>query len=117
MNTPLPSVDGSGAFGACYVDDLTQDTFREVIDPTSPSYGYWEYQVHATGEIICGMAEFVSYIPGRTFISYDNDATNVWMDANVNLGSGSAVIYVRTFSPYRQFVLRDRNINNDPPCQ
>ena len=105
------------AFGTCYVDDFSGDTFRQVVDPTSLAYGYWEYRVNATGEIICGIAEFVVYTPGRSHITYDNDASNVWMDANVNLGTGAAVIQVNTFSPYRRFILRDRNVYNNPPCQ
>jgi hypothetical protein len=103
-------------FGACYVDDYTGDTFSQVIDPTDPNFGFWQYHVQATGETICGIAEFVSYIPGHSHISYDNDASNVWMDTNVNLGAGTAVIQVNTFSPNRRFILRDRNIFNDPPC-
>jgi hypothetical protein len=109
------TVSGAG-FGTCYVDDFSGDTFRQVIDPTSLAYGYWEYRVNATGEIICGIAEFVVYTPGRSHITYDNDASNVWMDANVNLGTGAAVIQVNTFSPYRRFILRDRNVYNNPPC-
>jgi hypothetical protein len=110
------TVSGGGTFGACYVDDYTGDTFRQVIDPASEFFGYWEYHVQATNQTICGIAEYVSFIPGHSHITYDNDASNVWMNANVNLGAGTAVIQVTTFSPYHQYVLRDRNINNDPPC-
>jgi hypothetical protein len=111
------TVNSDAVFGVCYVDDASGDTFREVVDPNSSLYGYWEYHVAATGELLCGIAEYVSYVPGHSLVSYDNDASNVWMDANVNFGAGTAVIDVTRFSPYHRFVLRDRNIYNDPPCQ
>ena len=111
------TVGGAGLFGQCFVDDYSGDTWSIVTDPASPLYRFWRYRVNATGEIICGTANSLSYIPGRSLIASDNDDPRFFMDANVSYSSHTATVFVRDRSPLRQFVLRDRDIRNDPPCQ
>jgi hypothetical protein len=110
------TVGGAGLFGACFVDDYTGDTWSIVTDPASPLYRYWRYRVAATGEIICGTANYLSYVPNHSLVAYDNDDPRFYMNANVNYGAGTATVSIVDRSPSRRFVLRDRNIGNDPPC-
>jgi len=111
------TVGGSSLFGACFVDDYTGDTWSIVTDPASPLYRFWRYRVAATGEIICGTANFLSYVPGHSLTAYDNDDPRFFMNADVNYGSHTATVTVIDHSPRRRFILRDRNILNDLPCQ
>jgi hypothetical protein len=111
------TVGGTGLFGACFVDDYSGDTWSIVTNSASPLYRFWRYRVAATGEVICGTASYLSYVPGHSLIAYDRDDPRFYMDANVSYGSNTATVTVNDRSPIRRFVLRDRNILNDPPCQ
>jgi hypothetical protein len=110
---------GGGA-GVCIVDDATGDTFSEVVDRASSQYGYWEYHVAATGQTMSGRANAVSYAPGRSLVSYDNDFSpenRVYaMCANISFGTNSGTVRVTDRSDGRQYTLRDRNLRDDPPC-
>jgi hypothetical protein len=103
-------------FGVCVVGDSPADTFSQVTDTSSPLYGFWRYRVAATGEVFCGTASSLSYIPGRSLVSSDDDDPAVFMDANLSFGANSGTVKVVDRATGRQFVLRDRNLRNDPPC-
>ena len=107
---------GGGAFTACFVDDASGDTFSIDADPTSMTYGQWEYFVVATSTAIDGTADYVSYVPGRSLIAYDHTDTAYTMDANFNLGAKSGTTTVLERVTRVRHVLRDRNTANDPPC-
>jgi hypothetical protein len=103
-------------FGVCCVDDASGDTFSEVIDPTNPNVGYWQYHVAATGQTFCGIAERVNYVPGLSLTSSDRDDPHYVMQVNVDYAHGTCVARVTERDGNIQHVLRDRNINNNPPC-
>jgi len=63
-----------------------------------------------------GNAESVVSLPGRSLTAYDHDSTSVRMDLSVNESSGTATATVVQLRGNVRFVLRDRNIANDPPC-
>ncbi len=104
------------AFGVCLVGDGTGDTFSIVVDTASPFYGTWRYRVAATGEVFCGTASHLSYVPTRSLIAADIDDPVAFMNANVSFGSNAGTVTVTHRATNRQFRLRDRNLANDPPC-
>jgi len=73
--------------------------------------------VAATGEIFCGTASRVAFIPNRSLTASDNDDPRFFMNANLNYGSQTGTVKVVDRATGRQFVLRDRNLSNNPPCQ
>ncbi len=108
------------AFGVCIVNDgpvSERDTLRIVTDPMSPLYGFWQYTDVSTGTIYQGFAEFLVYVPGRSLVAYDHDSPNVRMDVRVDYGRNTATATVKNLITGVQFVLRDRNILDDPACQ
>ncbi|MBK6425872.1 MAG: HYR domain-containing protein [Blastocatellia bacterium] len=108
------------AFGVCIVNDgpvSERDTLKIVTDPTSALYGFWQYTDVSTGTIYQGFAEFLVYVPGRSLIAYDHDSPNVRMDVRVDYGRNTATATVKNLITGVQFVLRDRNILDDPACQ
>lgn len=103
-------------FDACCVDDATGDQFRHVVasvPPTSPLYGYWEYEVAATSEIFAGIGNHVAYRPGLSIIIDDNDDPVVYCHAEIDFPRRKCRVQVRDIPTGRNFVLRDRNINNN----
>jgi subtilisin-like proprotein convertase family protein len=112
-------------FDSCCVDDASGDIFRQVVasvPPTSPLYGYWEYQVAATSEIFAGIGNHVAYRPGLSIIIDDNDDPAVFCHAEIDFPRRKCRVQVRDITTGRNFVLRDRNINNNtctvaPPPQ
>jgi hypothetical protein len=94
----------------CAVDDVTRDSFREIVDPTSALYGAWEYHVAATGERFCGTANRVAYRPGASLTSSDTDDAHYWMSARLSFSSNTATVQVTDRATRRRFVLRDRNL-------
>ncbi len=105
------------AFGACFVDDATGDTISLVTDPASPVYGLWQLKVAATGAIIQGNAESVVLLPGRSLTAYDHNSPTVRMDLSVSYSARTATATVLNMATGARYVLRDRNIANNPPCQ
>jgi hypothetical protein len=106
----------TSAFTNCYVDDVTGDTLSINTDPTSALYRTWQYHVVATGQILAGSAEGLSYYPGHSLVAYDLDSATVKMDLNVNIGARTATTTVQDLTTHVTHTLRDRNITNDPPC-
>ncbi|MBK6425853.1 MAG: proprotein convertase P-domain-containing protein [Blastocatellia bacterium] len=112
-------------FDSCCVDDASGDIFRQVVasvPPTSPLYGYWEYEVAATSEIFAGIGNHVAYRPGLSIIIDDNDDPAVFCHAEIDFPRRKCRVQVRDITTGRNFVLRDRNINNNmctvaPPPQ
>ena len=103
-------------FDSCCVDDATGDVFRQVVasvPPTSPLYGYWEYEVAATSEIFAGIGNHVAYRPGLSIIIDDNDDPAVYCHAEIDFPRRKCRVQVRDITTGRNFVLRDRNINNN----
>ncbi len=103
-------------FDACCVDDASGDIFRHVVasvPSSSPLYGYWEYEVAATGEIFAGTALRVAYRPGLTIIMDDNDETTLFLHAEIDFIRNKCRVQVRDQTTGRNFVLRDRNLNNN----
>jgi subtilisin-like proprotein convertase family protein len=111
------TVNGAALFGVCVIDDLTGDTWSIVTDPMSPLYLTWRYRVALTGEVICGTANRFSFTPGRSLTASDNDDLRFFMDAIVDYSTNTSTVKVIDRQPRRRFVLRDRNLLNDPPCQ
>ncbi len=112
-------------FDSCCVDDASGDIFRQVVasvPPTSPLYGYWEYEVAATSEIFAGIGNHVAYRPGLSIIIDDNDDPAVYCHAEIDFPRRKCRVQVRDITTGRNFVLRDRNITNNtctvaPPPQ
>ena len=96
----------------CAVDDASGDSFRQIVDSRSSLYGAWEYRVAATGEQICGTATRVVYRPGRSLVTSDTDDPQYTMSAQLNFGSRVGTVVVRDRATNRQFVLRDRNLDD-----
>ncbi len=111
------TVTSVGAFGACAVDDFSGDTWSIVTDPNSPIFRFWRYRVAATGEVFCGTASAMAYIPNRSLTASDNDDPTLFMNANLNYGARAGTVKVVDRATGRQFVIKDRNLNNNPPCQ
>lgn len=101
--------------GVCFRDDATGDAFFEVTDAANPLYKMWTYRT-AGGRVFTGKADALTMIPGRSFTSYDRYETDYVMDANAILSIGTATVTVRVRATGESFTLRDRNINNNPPC-
>jgi hypothetical protein len=104
-------------FNACCVDDATGNTISIVADPASPLYGFWQFRVAATGQVLQGLAESVSYIPGHSLTAYDRDSPRVRMDIQINYGAGTCTATVLDYAAGGvRYVVRDRDITNNPPC-
>jgi hypothetical protein len=103
-------------FGVCVVDDASGDTFSQVVDRANPLYGYWRYHVAATNVTLCGRSNSISYYPGRSLISSTTNDPFVYESCNLNFGANSGTVTVRDYTTGRSYVLRDRNLANDPPC-
>jgi uncharacterized repeat protein (TIGR01451 family) len=89
----------------CLVDDFSGDTFTEVVDQDS-AFGFWRYTVAATGQIYCGVADYVGFSPGRSLVSRDTVTPGMTVSANLACGGGTAQV----FGPAgTTFTLRDRN--------
>ncbi|MBK6315294.1 MAG: proprotein convertase P-domain-containing protein [Blastocatellia bacterium] len=103
-------------FDSCCIDDASGDIFRQVVasvPSTSPLYGYWEYEVAATAEIFAGIGNHVAYRPGLSIIIDDNDDPAVFCHAEIDFPRRKCRVQVRDITTGRNFVLRDRNINNN----
>jgi hypothetical protein len=105
------------AFGGCFIDDATGNTLSLVTDSASPIYGFWQFRVAATGQILQGFAESVVLVPGHSLTAYDHDSPRTRMDLTVDFGTRTATATVRNLATGASYTLRDRNISNDPPCQ
>ncbi len=111
------TVTAGVAFTACYVDDATGDTISIVADAASPLYRLWQLRIAATGQIIQGNAEGLSFVPGRSLVAYDRDNPAYRMELNVSYSARTATASVTNLATRALVVVRDRNITNDPPCQ
>lgn len=104
-------------FGVCCVDDYSHDTFSQVVDRTSPIYGFWTYRVAATGTTMGGMADSLAYVPGRSLTSYDRNDPLWTMNANISFASRTGTVKVVERATGVSHVLRDRNTGDTPACQ
>lgn len=99
----------------CFRDDASGDTFTQVVDATSPLSGFWRYR-KANGTTLCGFAENMSFTPGVRLVSSDRNDPSLRMECNANFGSTTSTVQVTELSTGRRHTLRDRNVNNNPPC-
>ena len=102
-------------FDGCCVDDASGDTFQAVVasvPSSSPLYGSWQYTVAATGETFSGTANIVAYRPGASIVMRDTVSPNVAMYSQTDFSRHVCLVQVTDRLTGRQFVLRDRNINN-----
>ena len=107
-------------FGVCIVNDgpvIERDTLKIVTDPTSALYRFWQYTDVSGGIVYQGFAEYLVYVPGRSLIAYDHDSPNVRMDVRVDYSRNTATATVKYLVTGLEYVLRDRLILDDPPCQ
>jgi hypothetical protein len=111
------TVTSVGVFGACARDDASGDTWSIVTNPMSPLFRFWRYRVAATGELICGTASAMAFYPNRSLTASDNDDPRYFMNANLNYGARAGTVQVEDYLVDRRFVLRDRNLFDNPPCQ
>ena len=103
-------------FDSCCIDDASGDIFRQVVasvPSTSPLFGYWEYEVAATSEIFSGIAERVAYRPGLSIIMDDTSDPTLFLHAEIDFPRNKCRVQVRDNTTGRNFVLRDRNLNNN----
>lgn len=110
------TVTSVGAFDVCVFDDSSNDSWSIVTDTASPIYGFWRYRVAATGELFCGTASRLSYVPNRSLTASDTDDPRVFTNANISWGTRAGTVKLVDRATGRQFVLRDRNIL-DSVCQ
>ncbi len=101
----------------CLVDDASGDSFTEVVDSKSQLLGLWSYRIAASGVVLRGAAEYVSFVPGRSLVSRDADDPSLSMTASMNYSSRTGAVRVVERRGNVQHVLRDRNIADTPPCQ
>jgi hypothetical protein len=99
----------------CFRDDASGDTFFEVVDSTNPLFGFWRYRT-AAGVVYCAKAEYTSYVPGRSLISWNRTNAAYFMDCNANLGNRTATVTVTVRATNTRFTLRDRNTSDNPAC-
>lgn len=99
----------------CFRDDASGDTFTQVVDSSSPLFGFWRYR-KANGTTFCGFAENVSFTPGVRLVSSDRNDPGFRMECNANFGSTTSTVQVTELATGRRHTLRDRNVNNNPPC-
>jgi hypothetical protein len=99
----------------CFRDDSTGDTFFEVVDSSSPLFGFWRYRTGA-GAVYCAKAEFTNYQPGRSLVSWNHANSVYYMDTNANLANRTATVQLTVLSTNQRFTLRDSNTTNNPPC-
>ncbi|MBK6424952.1 MAG: HYR domain-containing protein [Blastocatellia bacterium] len=99
----------------CFRDDASGDTFTEVVDSASPLFGFWRYR-KANGTTFCGFAENVSFTSGVRLVSSDRNDSVFRMECNANFGSTTSTVQVTELATGRRHTLRDRNVNNNPPC-
>ncbi len=103
-------------FDGCCIDDYSGDIFRHVVasvPSTDPLYGYWEYEVAATGEVFSGIANRVAYRPGLSIVLEDSDDPVAFCHAEIDFPRNKCRVQVRDIPTGRNFVLRDRNLNNN----
>jgi hypothetical protein len=109
------SVTVNNPSSVCFRDDATGDTFFEVVDSTNPLFGFWRYRT-AAGVVYCAKAEFTSYVPGRSLVSWNHANTLYSMDCNANLANRTATVQLTILATGVRFTLRDSNTTNNPPC-
>ncbi len=103
-------------FDSCCVDDFTGDTFSTVVasvPSSSPLYGYWQYDVTATGESFMGTSSFVAYRPGLSLVMRDNDDPTYAMYVQIDYPRKKCLVQTTDRSTVRQFTLRDRDITDN----
>jgi hypothetical protein len=75
------------------------DTFEIVTDVASPAYRLWRYRVASTGTTLTGVANGLTYVPGRSLLAYDTDYSaenpQLSMSANVNLAAVGGTVTVQ----------------------
>ncbi len=103
-------------FTNCCVDDATGNVLSIDADPASAGYGTWQLTFADGSPSLMGVAEHVSYIPGHSLIASDHDSPTVAMDMYINFGARTCVGKVQNRITGAQYVIRDRNITNNPPC-
>jgi hypothetical protein len=118
LGTPSCSftVTVRSAFSLCVADDASGDVISIVADRASPLYRLWQLRVASTGQVLEGRAERLVFTPGRSLVASDHDSRLVRMDLTVNFGARTATATVVDLVSGRRFIIRDRNIANDPPC-
>ena len=99
----------------CFRDDASGDTFTQVVDSASPLYGFWRYR-KANGTTFCGFAESISFTQGVRLVSSDRNDPVYRMECNANFGATTSTVQVTELATNRRHTLRDRNVNNNPPC-
>jgi len=100
----------------CLRDDASGDTFTQIVDSANPLFGFWRYR-KANGTTFCGFAESVSYTPGVRLVSSDRNDPAFRMECNASFSSATSTVQVTELATGKRHTLRDRNINNNPPCQ
>jgi hypothetical protein len=87
-----------------------------VTNPASPLFRFWRYRVAATGELLCGTASSLAFYPNRSLTAADNDDRRFFMEAYLNYGARTGTVHIEDYQLNRRFILRDRNLFDNPPC-
>jgi subtilisin-like proprotein convertase family protein len=106
----------------CMVNDGPADQahyIRAVLNPPAASSalrGYYEVRRAGATGVYCGIANQVTYVPGRSLIFNDTDDAHqtLFLNANLALRSGSATHTNQC--TFQQTVIRDRNLS-DSTCE
>ncbi len=106
----------TSTFTVCCVDDGTGNIIAIDTNPMSGNYGAWQLTIVATGQTVTGVAEYVHDVPGHSLIAYDHDGPTSRLDLNLNYASHTCTATIRDLTNNARYVIRDRNILNNPPC-
>lgn len=101
-------------FDVCMRDDATGAVFRAFVgNRESPFYGSWEYTSGAT--TLCGRADTINYVPGRSLTMRDYDQANnagcdpASMQAQFDFARNTALVQLGPLGT-QSITLRDRNL-------
>lgn len=115
QSLPSNTAHVTGVFNICARDDASGDAFRAFVGSrTLQTNGSWEYRT-AAGQVFCGVAEMVSYQPGRSLVMTDRtpnptDCSRASMTVQIDFVRRIAIVQLVDRQSGRTYTLRDRNI-------
>lgn len=95
--------------GLCAFDQVSGDTFFQVIEPESPVFGWWSYKIGSTGETISAVADTTTVSDDGTYRSRMKNDARFRLSAKGNLASGSVTVKVKDRILTRTLKLSDSN--------
>ncbi len=100
----------------CATDDVSGETFSIVVEVGSPAYGAWTYRDGSTNRQLSGVATSIRYVEGRRLEASGSSTATLKMSLKANLRTGSLKAKVVETDTATKHRIRDRDLDDSPPC-